>query len=74
MARGNYKCKKIVSGEYIYRGFRIKRYPSEGLMPNRKWVWEAIDKDGSGFAHSHSLRVTMALIDDDLEKENYDKL
>ena len=61
------KAKRISSGHYLYRGFQIKRYPSQGLMPYRQWIWEAIDEHNGGFAHSHSLKTTKRLIDDEFE-------
>lgn len=40
-----------------------------GVFPNRE---EAVDHDGSGFAHSFSLRDTKMLIDIDLKRKEYD--
>ena len=30
-------------------------------------VWEAVDKNGCGFAHSFSLRDTIRMIDEDIK-------
>lgn len=59
-------AKRISKGHYIYRGFRINcvgYYP-----PEKRTVWEAIDHDGCGFAHSYSLHDTKRLIDEELKK------
>lgn len=48
-----YHVKRISRGHYIYRGFEIHSFYYE---PEHRVCWEAIDYDGSGFAHSFSLR------------------
>lgn len=35
--------------------------------PEKRVVWEAVDKNGCGFAHSFSLRDTIRLIDEDIK-------
>ena len=63
-----YKAKRIHEGLYEYRGFKIE---SIGYFsPEQKVVWEAIDENGGGFAHSFSLRDTKLLIDDELDGNN----
>lgn len=54
-----YPTKKIGIGHYEYRGFRIYcvgRY------------WEAEDVDGTGFAHSFTLKEAKKMIDYELDK------
>lgn len=63
-----YKAKKLERGHYMYRGFEIRKYPSQGLLPGHKYIWEAIDERGGGFAHSGTLSLTKKLIDDELNK------
>ena len=64
-----HKCKRLGNGKYLYRGFEIQRYKNEGFMSSAyKYVWEAIDEDGCGFAHSGTLSLTKILIDDELDK------
>ncbi len=62
-----YRAKRISSGHYLYRGYRIV---SVGYYePEHHIVWEAEDTDGSGFAHSFSLRDTKRLIDESLDDD-----
>ncbi len=60
-----YKAKRLSRGHYIYRGFHIN-----GFYYNfeHRVCWEAIDHDGSGFAHSYSLKETKKWIDYELDK------
>ena len=56
--------KKISSGHYIYKGYEINclgYYP-----PEQSVVWEAIDGNGCGFAHAHTLKEVKILIDSEL--------
>lgn len=60
-----HKTKKISAGHYIYRGYQVNRigyYP-----PEQKVVWEAVDKNGCGFAHSFSFADTKLFIDELLD-------
>lgn len=59
------KATKISSGHYIYRGYEIRRHPNEGFFPHSQYIWEAIDHDGCGFAHSGRLKDTKRMIDDE---------
>lgn len=65
------KAKRISSGHYLYRGFKITCYTNEAFhLSGWRRVWEAVDENGCGFAHSCSLRDTKRLIDEELEKQN----
>ena len=63
-----YTAKRISSGHYKYRGFNINCLGYYG--PDKKVVWEAVDKYGNGFAHSYSLKETKQFIDMELEKRS----
>ena len=63
------KAKKIGEGSYLYRGYIIRRHPNEGFFPNSKYIWEAIDESGCGFAHSGRLCDTKYMIDEDLKEQ-----
>lgn len=60
-----HKAKRIRKGHYIYRGYHI--YCIGYHAPDQKVVWEAVDEDNCGFAHSYSLRDTKILIDNSLD-------
>lgn len=63
-----WKAKRIRAGKYLYRGFEINciyNYEPEG----GRNVWECVDKDGSGFGHSFTLREAKREIDWELERE-----
>ena len=69
------KAKRISKGHYLYRGFKITCYPNEAYrISSWRRVWEAVDENGCGFAHSSSLRDTKRLIDEDLESGRRCKL
>lgn len=70
MAMSKYSAKRISKGHYIYRGYKV--YCIGYYPPENRIVWEAVDHDGSGFAHSFSLRDTKMLIDIDLKRKEYD--
>ena len=60
----NFVSKKISRGIYLYRGFvLIGHYHS----PEGRVCWEAIDDDGTGFAHSFSLRDTKKWVDYEID-------
>ena len=61
-----YKAKRVGDGTYMYRGIKIQRYKNEGFLPGYKYVWEAVDENGCGFAHSGTLSLTKKLIDEEL--------
>ena len=63
-----YRAKRIGNGRYLYRGYEIQRYPSEGLLPGSKYIWEASDEYGCGFAHSSTLGYCKQQIDEELAK------
>lgn len=61
-----HRAKRIRAGVYIYRGFEIHciyDYEPEG----GRNVWECVDKDGSCFGHSYTLREAKREIDDELK-------
>lgn len=63
--RNNKDLIKISKGHYTYKGIQINYigyYP-----PEKRVVWEAVDENGCGFAHSFSLRDTIRLIDEDIK-------
>ena len=63
---GAFKAKRLSAGHYVYRGYEVYSvgyYPPEGCV-----CWEAVDSDGCGFAHSHSLAETKLLVDQELER------
>ena len=55
--RGGHKAKII-----CFDARTFGDYP-----PEKRVVWEAVDKNGCGFAHSFSLRDTIRLIDEDIK-------
>lgn len=66
--RNNKNLIKISKGHYIYKDIKINcigYYP-----PEKRVVWEAVDKNGCGFAHSFSLRDTIRLIDEDIKTKD----
>lgn len=73
METKKYKAKRLGNSAYIYRGYRIKGYPNEGFFSHTNMVWEAVDENGCGFAHSETLRECKAWVDDAIEKENLHK-
>jgi hypothetical protein len=67
--RNNKNLIKISKGHYTYKGIHINcigYYP-----PEKRVVWEAVDKNGCGFAHSFSLRGAIRKIDEDIKNETY---
>jgi len=57
-------AKKLSPGRYLYRGFQVNRVGYvDTAHPN---AWEAIDADGSAFAHGGSLREVKMWIDEEL--------
>ena len=61
-----YSAKRISSGHYKYRGFQINCLGY--YSPDKRVVWEAVDKYGNGFAQSYSFAETKQFIDDEIEK------
>ena len=59
-------AQRLSAGHYLYRGVKINRIGYHS--PDRKVVWEAVDENENGFAHSYSLRDTKLLVDADLDK------
>ena len=59
-----HRAKRISERHYIYRGFHIY-----GIYyhPEHRVCWEAVDNDGSGFAHSFILKETKEFIDCELD-------
>ena len=64
-----YKCKRISSGNYEYRGYIIQCVGY--YHPDHHVVWEACPKSNMLYAdfHEFSLREVKIAIDDDLDKE-----
>lgn len=60
-----HRAKRIESGVYIYRGFEI--HCIYNYEPDGRDVWECVDKDGSGFGHSYTLREAKREIDEELK-------
>lgn len=60
------KSKRISSGEYMYRGYRILRFGYH--QPDHSVVWEAINEDGDTDVHGYTKRQVMFLIDCMLNK------
>lgn len=61
-----YHAHKVDTNIYEYRGFQVEcigYYPPEGRV-----VLEAVDHDGSGFAHAFTLRECKMWIDKELDK------
>lgn len=67
MSTPKHKAKRLSRGHYMYRGFKITCVGY--YEPEKRIVWEAVDENGCGFAHSFSLRDTKRLIDDDLDRK-----
>ena len=63
------KAKKVHSGLYIYRGYKIQRHPADGMWSGAKYIWEVEDHDGSGFGHSKTLREAKREVDDEIKRE-----
>lgn len=61
------KAKRLSRGHYLYRGYKITCVGY--YEPEHRVVWEAVDEDGCGWAHSFTLRETKRQID--LFIENY---
>lgn len=64
-----YRAKRISAGHYLYRGYDIKRYPSEGMLGKAKYIWEAEDEYKCGFAHASTLSYCKHLIDEEFSKD-----
>lgn len=64
---GKHRAKRISERHYIYRGFHIY-----GMYyhPEHRVCWEAVDNDGSGFAHGFTLKETKEFIDCELDGDN----
>lgn len=61
------KAKRISSGHYEYRGFKINcigYYP-----PEQRVVWECVDENGNGFGHDFSLKGCKFWIDEELKRK-----
>lgn len=63
-----HKAKRLSKGHYLYRGFEIICVGY--YEPEHHIAWEAVDKNGCGFAHSFSLKETKAEIDWELDSKN----
>ena len=61
-------AKKIRKGIWLYRGFVLTGSYQDS---EHRMCWEAVDDDGSGFAHSFSLRETKQLVDWEIESNNH---
>lgn len=69
MGRGMFKCSKIGTGQYMYRGFRITNcgyYP-----PDKQVWWEAVDiKTECADFHAETKRLIKKMIDESIERED----
>lgn len=63
-------AKRLYAGCYQYRGFKVVCLGY--YHPEQKVVWEAVDGNGGGFAHSFSLKNTKKLIDIEIDKYEND--
>lgn len=63
------KCKRLGNGRYYYRGYEIHRHPNEGFFGKTRFIWEAIDANGCGFAHSGRLTDTKRMIDEEFKED-----
>lgn len=64
--KAKYRAKRIHSGRYQYRGVII--HCVGYYEPEHRICWEAIDKDGCGFAHAYTFRDCKYFVDKDLDK------
>lgn len=62
-----FKAKRICAGRYEYRGFKIECIYD--YDPERRNVWQCIDKDGSCFGHSYTLREAKREVDEEISLE-----
>ena len=62
-----YRAKRSRRGRYEYRGFVI--YTVGYYPPERRVCWEVLDKDGSAFGHSFSLKGAKYMVDESLDKD-----
>ena len=62
-----FKTKRICAGRYEYRGFEIQCIYD--YCPEGRNVWQCIDKDGSVFGHSYTLREAKREIDEAISLE-----
>ena len=58
------RAKRIGFRHYLYRGYEIQGFY---YSPEDCVCWEAYDENGCGFAHSHTLKVTKMLIDNEMD-------
>lgn len=65
MKRRRLSATRITSGEYLYRGFRLKCIGYHA--PDRCVWWEATDSEGNAWYHEMSKRELMDTIDEDIE-------
>ncbi len=62
-----YRATHIASGEYFYRGFRLKYIGYHA--PDRCVWWEATDHEGKAWFHETTKRDLMAMIDEEISIE-----
>ena len=55
------KCHRISRSHYIHRGFLILCVGY--YQPEHRVCWEAVDVDGSAFAHGYTLKEVKRRID-----------
>lgn len=63
-----HKAHKLRSGVYMYRGYKITKYPSRCLLPGERWIWEAEDPNGDVFVHAPTLQLSKVEIDENEDK------
>lgn len=61
-----HRAHRIGANIYEYRGFQIECVGY--YSPEHRIVWEAVDHDGSGFAHAYTFRECKMWIDKELDK------
>lgn len=55
------KAKRISSGEYLYRDYKILLFGYH--QPDHSVVWEAVNRDGDAVIHGYTKRQVKFLID-----------
>lgn len=63
------KATKLTRDVYMFRGYKITKHTSDGLLPGHKWIWEIEDRNGDVVNHTPTLRLAEAIIEEEEEKE-----
>lgn len=64
------EATKLSCGVYLFRGYKIIKHSSDGLLPGHKWIWEVVDRNGDAVNHTPTLRQAEATIKKDEERKN----